>query len=249
VKPTRERIPALLPTDQTTQRSVIDLTWPIGPQLSVAPEYPAVRLELVSSLHDGDSATAELLTLGLHIGTHVDVPAHFYVDGETVDKIAPLALCGSAVLIDIAYDGEGWREITGADLEQWERQNGQLIAEGDIVLIRSGYGAIWQRLPAGPRRHNRGWPYLGTEALRELVARRIRVVGVDTPDPDRRDPSTNEAHRTLLGAGIYIIEHLANLESIPSPRFDFFALALPFTACTGSPIRALALIQEQTVDA
>ena len=225
------------------RRTVLDLTWPIGPELSVAPEYPAVRFDLVSSLAEGDSATAELITTGIHVGTHVDAPAHFFSDGETVDAMEPLALCGSAVVVDVDYAGEGWQEITRADFDRWERRTGESIAKNDVVLVRSGYGPIWQQLAAGPRTQDSGWPFFGVEALELLLERQIKLLGTDAPDPDRREPSTNTGHQMLLAAGIYIIENLANLESIPVARFDFLALALPFTAGSGSPVRALALIE------
>jgi kynurenine formamidase len=61
---------------------------------------------------------------------------------------------------------------------------------------------------------------------------------------DQRDlaSATFEVHHRLLGAGIPILENLANLAEIPGHRCDFVALAPPIRGASGSPVRALALV-------
>ncbi len=93
----------------------------------------------------------------------------------------------------------------------------------------------------------RPWPHLTTSSIDLLLERHIRVLGVECPDPDRVDQTnlsanTFEGHRRLLGAGIPIIENLANLEAIPEARVEFVALPLPIRGASASAIRALALI-------
>src|SRR5690606_2204198 len=41
-----------------------------------------------------------------HAGTHVDIPAHFVSDGETVDRYPPALLVSPAVVIDISAKAE-----------------------------------------------------------------------------------------------------------------------------------------------
>lgn len=224
------------------KQQVVDLTWPIGEGLSVAPEYPPVKITHASATQKGDPANAEEVVMGLHVGTHVDTPAHFFDERETIDRVDALAFSGTAVVVDVPIPAPGWHEITGSSLKAWEDTSGETIAAGDIVIFRTGYALIWSALPPGPRTTEESWPFLGSSALDFLIARSIKAVGVETPDPDRRNPTTNEAHTRLLGAGIFIIEHLAHLEQIPVVRFDLLALGLPFENCSGSPIRALALI-------
>jgi kynurenine formamidase len=45
----------------------------------------------------------------------------------------------------------------------------------------------------------------------------------------------------LLGLGIPIMEHIAHLETLPAPRFQFVGLPLRIRGATGSPIRAIAI--------
>jgi kynurenine formamidase len=223
---------------------IVDLTWPIGAQLPVAQEYPAVVVETPFSIEAGDVATAELIHMGIHVGTHVDAPAHFHAGQPTIDEVEALAFSGSAVVIEIEDLDRGWQEITADDIVQCEARIGERIGAGDIALFRTGFARKWAKLPPGPRGRDTGWPFLGSSAIDLLLSRKVKAVGVETPDPDRREPTTNEAHHRLLGAGVFIIESLARLDEIPAPRCLFLALGLPFSGCTGSPVRALALSWE-----
>jgi len=50
-----------------------------------------------------------------------------------------------------------------------------------------------------------------------------------------------EPHQALLGAGIVIVESLANLDKLPE-RFTFVGLPLKLKGRDGSPIRAAAVV-------
>jgi kynurenine formamidase len=229
---------------------VIDLTHPISPTMPVSVGLPRVALTRCLDQADGAPATVETLEFMLHSGTHVDAPFHFIPDGATIEELGPFALSGSAVVVDVPARG-GWEEVTGKRLRVWEKETGESIGEGDIVLLRTGYGVRWAPLPEGERYMTAGWPYLGTTAIDLLLDRRIKAVGVECPDPDKTDQhdlasSTFETHRRLLGAGVLIIENLAHLDQIPLARVEFLGMALPIQGASGSPIRALALLSEGT---
>ena len=207
---------------------------------------PQVKVTRVLDQAQGAPANVEVLELMLHSGTHVDAPFHFVPGGSTVAEVDASALSGSGVVVDVPGD-RGWTEITAERLTEWERHAGETIGESDAVLLRTGHSALWAPLPEGIDYMTMGWPYLGSSAIDLLLERRVKVVGVECPDPDKTDQndlatSTFEAHRRLLGAGVLIIETLAHLADIPVPRFDFLALALPIEGASGSPIRALALL-------
>lgn len=226
--------------------AVVDLTHPIEPTMPVSVGFPPVEQDLFLDRRAGDVATVEILKLSLHTGTHVDAPAHFVDGGETIDALDPLALCGSAVVVDVTDLGP-WEAVEARHLVAWEERSGERISSGDIVLLRSGYGRHWRPLPEGADYMTRGWPYLGGSAIDLLLERRVRALGVECPDPDRVDQrdlasATFECHRRLLGAGIPIIENLTRLDRIPVPRLDFAALPLAIRGASGSPVRALAFL-------
>jgi arylformamidase len=226
---------------------VIDLTHRIDPVMPVSIGFPRVMLSRYMDQDAGDVATVEIIQMGLHTGTHVDAPFHFIAGATSVDELDAFALSGSAVLVDVPETDE-WIRIEAGTVEEWERDSNERIAEGDVVLLRTGHARRWwQPLPAGREYLTRPWPYLGSSAIDLLLERRIRALGVECPDPDQVDQrdlgaATFEAHHRLLAAGIPIIENLANLDQVPASRFRFLALGLPIRGASGSPIRALALL-------
>jgi kynurenine formamidase len=228
------------------RRAVIDLTYAIDPAMPVSIGFPPVTVTRYLDQASGDVATVEVVQSYTHAGTHVDAPFHFLPDGQTVDALDPLALSGSAVVVDLS-GLTGWTAIESTDLRAWEDGSGERIAEHDIVLLRTGHARLWRYSPEGSMYMTQGWPYLGRSAIDLLMERRIKAVGVECPDPDKVDQhdlasATFDAHRRLLGAGILIIENLARLSEIPVHRVDFLALALPVRGASGSPIRALAIL-------
>ncbi|MFP4408311.1 MAG: cyclase family protein [Spirochaetaceae bacterium] len=77
---------------------------------------------------------------------------------------------------------------------------------------------------------------IGIEALEEILAARPRFVG---------GAMEERLERELLKAGILTYTGLVNLERLPRDRrFTFVGLPLPFRDGDGSPVRAVALIEE-----
>ena len=214
-------------------RRIVDLTQPIETPMPVSVGCPRVRLSRQLDRDHGDVATVEVLAMSLHTGTHVDAPMHFVEGGECVDEFPPWALCGPGVVVDAPEDGT-WREITPEELEAWETASGERVGDGDVILLRTGHSQHWARLPEGASYMTNPWPYLGQAGAQWLVERGIRLLGVESPDPDCVDQHHLEqasfpTHCALLSAGIPIIENLARLKSISTTRFEFLALSLPIT--------------------
>jgi kynurenine formamidase len=165
-----------------------------------------------------------------------------------VETVPPLLRRG--VLLDVA----GWKgadrlppgyPISADELRACASAEGVEVGPGDVLLVRTGFGAIWQDEAAyleagGVNKSGTLWA-----AERQVVA-----VGADNMAwdiLDERDPETGAtlfAHVHLLTQkGIYIIENL-NLEELARERrwtFAFIGVPLKFTGATGSPLRPLAL--------
>jgi kynurenine formamidase len=219
---------------------------------------------------DGGSAANDMISTGTHVGTHIDALAHVSHDGRLfggldaaeagrggkyvelgVHTIEPMMRRG--ILLDVARQKqvdvlEGGYEITPADLEAAASTQGTEIRDGDVVLIRSGWG----------RRFAEGAPYLGATTgvpgigeagATWLADRRAHAVGADTIAFERLAPggghSLLPAHRVLLvERGIYIVEAL-DLEELSERRateFTFVLIPLNIFGATGSPVRPLAVV-------
>jgi kynurenine formamidase len=217
--------------------------------------------------HGPRSGASGILTMMEHSGTHIDALCHqacamtlfggVPVDGaETpsgftchgVETVPPLLRRG--VLLDVA----GWKgqaplprlyRITADDLAGCAAAEGVEVQPGDVLLVRTGYGAIWHDEAA----------YLEAAGVVKsgtlwAAEHGVAAVGADNMAwdvPDDRDPETGAtlfAHVYLLPQkGIYIIENLA-LEELARDRkwtFAFVCVPLKFRGATGSPVRPLAL--------
>ena len=202
----------------------------------VTPEHSGTHIDALAH-------QAENLTLhgGVHVDEGVQTSAGFRKLG--IDTMAPLVARG--VLLDVAGDKllDPEYAITPADLEKAARSE---VREGDVVLVRTGYAALWSR----PDEYLKA-AGISADGSRWLVERRVRAAGADnmafdvmssTPDPELK--VTLPGHVLLLvRAGIPIIENL-NLEELAAAKvyeFLFVCLPLKMRGATGSPVRPIAI--------
>lgn len=203
----------------------------------VTPEHSGTHIDALA--HQAENLT-------LHGGVHVDEGVQTSVGFRKlgIETMAPLVARG--VLLDVAGDRrlEADYAITPADLERAVRAE---VRAGDVVLIRTGYGALW----SSPDEYMRA-AGVGADACRWLVERGVSAVGADNlafdvmnapPDPELK--VTLPGHVLLLvRAGIPIIENL-NLEELAAAKvyeFLFVCLPLKMRGATGSPVRPIAIV-------
>ena len=135
--------------------------------------------------------------------------------------------------------------ITDRDLQAALEAQGTAIREGDVVLIRTGHGALWMKDNAA---FSSGEPGIGMAAARWLCERKIVMVGADTwatevvPPEDADRPY--EVHQELLVRhGIYNLENL-DLDGLAKDKayeFAFIFAPLPIKGATGSPGNPIAV--------
>jgi kynurenine formamidase len=217
--------------------------------------------------HGPRTGASGVLTMMEHSGTHLDALCHqacglkLYGDipvesAETpagftrlgIETVPPLL--GRGVLLDVA----GWKRasplpphysISAEELQACAAAAGVEVRSGDVLLVRTGYGALWNDeavylTAAGVAKSGTLW----------AAQRGVTAVGADNMAwdvPGERDPETGAtlfAHVYLLPQkGIYIIENV-NLEELARDRryeFAFVGIPLKFQGATGSPLRPLAL--------
>jgi kynurenine formamidase len=230
--------------------------------------YTLVKKHAQHPYPGGISSAMELITLGAHVGTHVDAPGHISLDGcvfggrpvegneesysglrvGSVEELPPLVGPGHLV------DGERifGREMTHQDgfgaeeLEEWFRTRRQPQA-GSIVVFRTGWMKFWKDsdrylgLAAGI-------PGVKLSGARWLSDRGVRAVGSDTVNFEHKEfltvPALQVHAHLLVEKGIPIMESL-DLERLALDRveeFHFAAAPLRIRGGTGSPIRPLAIV-------
>ncbi len=188
-----------------------------------------------------------------HGGTHIDAPIHFAAGRRTVDQIPLEQLVGASIIVDVQRQCEANRDyqITTEDLQAWEKKNGP-IANGAIVLLRTGYGQRWpdrrsymgtdeRGASAVPKLH---FPGLHPNAARWLItSRSIKAVGLDTPSIDYGQSTLFESHRILFEKNVPAFENLANLDQLPTKDFFLIALPMKIKGGSGAPLRIIAIVK------
>ena len=170
--------------------------------------------------------------LNSHVGTHIDAPYHFLDDGLKLDEIPLERFMGEAVIIDCSYK-KAKELITLKDLEGSKDR----VKENGIVLIRTD----WDRYYPG-RAFNYDMPNVSLECIDFFVEKKINMLGLQTPSLNWEEDNP-AAHCKLLGAGILLVESLANLDQIEKESCFFMALPLKLKGLDGFPVRALALLE------
>jgi kynurenine formamidase len=218
---------------------------PGGPESRTGASGIVVMPEHSGTHIDALAHQAENLTLhgGVRVDSGVQTSAGFRVLG--IDTMAPIV--GRGVLLDVAGAHRLKQEhaITQEELERAAATAHVDIRAGDVVLVRTGYGALWGE----PEEYLRAAGVSGAGS-RWLAERGVKAVGADNVAWDVVGPTDPELGVTLPGhvlllvrAGIPIIENL-NLEELAAAKvyeFGFVCLPLKMRGATGSPVRPIAV--------
>jgi kynurenine formamidase len=244
--------PSLSAPDLRTAR-VVDLTHPFDER---TPYWPTAtsgfKLERVhyGKTDAGYFYSAYSFCAPEHGGTHLDAPIHFGEGRWTADQIPVDRLVRPAAVIDVAVASaaDADHRLTVEELKGWEARHGH-IAEGTIVLLRTGWGARWpdkkrylgDDTPGDASRLH--FPSYGAEAARVLVAdRKVAALGVDTASIDPGSAKDFPVHQIVAAANVPGFENLAGLDALPPTGAWIVALPMKIANGSGGPLRAIALV-------
>jgi kynurenine formamidase len=251
---------------------VFDLAQPYFVGMPHHPNHPPFLYGLSKKHGDytgpeGVSSASEAITLGGHVGTHIDALGHFSCRGKlhggvdaagaqsyaggltrhTVDDIAPMVRRG--VLLDVAgHEGvpalpEDY-EIAPATLDAICHSDRVSLEPGDVALLRTGWGRYWDDAPRFVNQARGPGP--GGAGARWLSRAGVFAAGSDTIAFELVPSPSMPAHvHLLVECGVHILECL-NLEELAAEgvhEFLFVAAPLNIRGGTGAPIRPLALVE------
>lgn len=190
-----------------------------------------------------------LLVMGDHIGTHMDSLNHIVKNAPGAHEI-PLEYCyGDGVLLDFSKKEVG-SGITVEDLEKALAIIDYRIKPLDIVLIMTGAGEY-----SNEEKYLSNHCGMTRDATIWLIQKGVKVMGIDAPtfDPPVKHMFQRqefwEAHRVMNEYEYYHLENMVNLGSIPKP-YGFLVSVFPIKLrnATGAPVRAVAIIDENSRD-
>jgi len=217
-------------------RRIIDLSHPIAEGMTTFPVdwHPRVEISVLGT-HELRGRETRRLVLGTHTGTHVDAPRHFVPEGATVDQLPLDILVGPARLIDLS----GLPPGSAVGVAELEAALGE--ARPERLLLRYDWSDRY--VDQGFYRNH---SYLTVDAAEWLVARGVRLIGMDTPMPDnpehgRGSELDSPIHKILLGNGVVLVEYLRNLDELRGPDVDLVVLPLNVVGGDGAPARCIAI--------
>jgi kynurenine formamidase len=216
----------------------LDLTHRIEPGMPVFPGEPQPEVTDTMTL-ETDGVSVQSVRFSNHLGTHLDAPAHFIEGGITLDEIPLEVLIGRAVILDFTHKAEN-SLITAADFKPHLHRLGPHLR----VLLKTGWDRNFK-----PAVFFNGFPCLTLEAAECLAATGISLLGMDTPSPSPIDDPGQMIHRTLLGAGVVLLEAVKGLGRIVGNECDLIVLPPPFRNLSGAPCRVVAIVEAESCTA
>jgi Predicted metal-dependent hydrolase len=215
---------------ETMSRVFYDVTQTITPEIIIYPGDPAVRIEQTMSIAEGSIVNLSNLSMGVHTGTHVDAPKHFYDHGLTIPELALDYFIGPAKV----FGFQDQASIAKTDIQPLD------IKKGDRILFKTQNSALLAKSAFDP-----AFTYLAPDAAEYLADIGIRTLGFDYLTIDPYGNSDFTAHYALLGRNIVIIEGL-DLGAIIPGEYQMVALPLKLQDGNGSPARVV-LIKEDAI--
>lgn len=254
---------------------VYDLAQPYFCGMPHHPAHPPFLYGLVKQHGDyvtktGVSSASEAISMGSHVGTHIDGFSHFSCGGKlfggfnaeqsqsrrdgfsvhAIGAVPPIVRRG--VLLDIANHFH--MEVLPDDfpilpnhLEEAADHQHVEVKAGDVVFLRTGWARYWRDpqkfITAGKGTQPTG-PGPELEAAKWLSAHKVFAAGSDTVAFERVPATEMPVHvHLLVESGIHIIECL-NLEELAADKvYEFLLVAAPMKieGGTGAPVRPVAI--------
>ena len=203
----------------------IDVSMEITDGMLHWPSDPEVEIDDYSDIKKGAASNNSKITCGVHTGTHMDAPKHFIEGGAGVDKFNLDTLIGPCRVIDVPVD------ISPVSKEFLEHIN---IKNGDRILFKTK-NSEW--INKGDRNFHTDYVSVSPEAAKYMVEKGVMLVGVDYLSVEGYHVG-HDTHKTLLGAGVIVIEGL-NLLNVSAGDYKLIALPVKIKDSNGAPARVI----------
>jgi kynurenine formamidase len=225
---------------------VVDLSYAINDKLVPWPGDARVFEAKVNASMEKDGYFTRSFWMLEHYGTHLDAPAHFAPGKSTVEQIPAEKLFGPAVVIDVQAESgkDPDYRLTPERIAGWEQQHGK-IPEHAIVLLRTGWASRWPDVAKYRNQDAQGkmhFPGYSVEAAKMLMERHVNGLGCDTLSIDYGASGDFPVHHLVLGADLYQLENLANLNELPESGAFLIVAPIKLEGGSGGPARVFALL-------
>ena len=232
---------------------LVDLTQEIFEDMPVYPGHQRTAIFFMKTHEETkivNRTEHTSITMGLlmsdHGPTHVDAFNHIdsSPDAESIEKLPLELFYTPAVCLDVSHIVSEDTYITKEALQEACSKSGLEVKKGDTVLVYTGH-------------YNRnypdfeGWlfnyPGLDKGSMDWMADLGVVNVGIDAPSIDSSKEmklKNYPAHRVCRERKLINTENLANLDQVAGKRFTVSLLPLRIRNGSGSPVRAVAILEE-----
>lgn len=185
------------------------------------------REESKTRYEEGTTFQIGRIDMVANTGTYMDCPFHRYEDGR---DLAQIHIHEIANLPGIKIHAEGETII---DAHYFKQKN--LV--GKAVLVHTGWSQFWNT-----DKYFENHPFLTENAAMYLKENGVVLVGIDSHNIDDTTTNKRPVHSILLGAEIFIVEHMTNLGKLPDEGFLFSSVPPKVKGMGTFPVRAFASV-------
>jgi kynurenine formamidase len=201
----------------------IDLSQTVFNNMPVYPSDTPVTLFQENFLEKDHYNNFRLQT-GMHAGTHIDTPMHLTESTTAIDCYPIDRFTGNGCLLDVRNQSN----------ISYQNSFSDSVKSDDIVLLFTGHSGLFST-----DSYYQDYPVIDQSFTEFLIEKRVKVLGMDSPSPDR---FPFDIHKLLFKHDILIIENLTNLKILLDyDRFEIFAFPLKIKA-DSSPVRVVARV-------
>lgn len=211
---------------------LVDISPPLSPDTAVFPGDTPLSRRVLMDTAKGDHLTLSTLTSTVHVGSHADGESHYKPGGKPIDQHPIELYLGPCVVAPVRAEPGKRFGIDAVD-EKWLGAIAGLTTHGQPgrLLLATGTGGSPETFPsdlAAPE----------PACIDALVARGVRLLGVDTPSVDLADAKDLVGHAACARGGVSIIEGLV-LDGVEPGIWELIALPLRLVGFDASPVRAV----------
>lgn len=212
-------------------------------------EYVRRHLRAEREGYDEEQPMNRTMIVSEHGPTHVDSIDHLDPTSNlSIDNMPLEWFYGDAVGLDVSHV-EHPDPIRTEDLQQELEAHDLEIHEGDIVTLETGNRKNNYSTVDKEKKHRYQTKSVGLteEAATWLVDEGAKGLGIDSISVDHPTiiyPDYNfPVHALASREEIVIYENLANLEAVAGLRYTFSGFPLKIRDGTGSPVRAVGIVE------
>jgi arylformamidase len=187
------------------------------------------REQSAANYDDGSTFQIGKIDMVANTGTYVDVPSHRFVEGADLSEVSVEAFADLPAIV-VRRPFEAGLAVEASTFDG-------LDVSGMAVLVATGWDRHW-----GSDDYYHDHSFVTAEAAALLIERGAALVGIDSHNIDDTRIRTRPVHTALLGAGIPICEHMANLGALPDGGFRFTAAPPKVKGMGTFPVRAWAVV-------